>query len=216
MMTDQTTDWLPGANQNQPKPKSPNKSNLNDTTSLHQASSPDFETTSTRDTGADHLNAFTVDALEGEGDDFAGVDGLSGLADETGEFISRDVFFEGFCSAFNIGACIPPYFQSLKIQNDRDQARAAADALYDICLETPSMHFMIKPGGVWFQRITAIGAFALPKAMGVAAEMQARKEMTHKAAQQAPRTEKPAKGEHPETSMPSGDPMGWAPKSEAA
>lgn len=214
MMTDQKNEWLPGANQNKQKPDSgPNKTNLSDTTSLHQTSSTFSENGPDHDVGADHLNSFKVEEIAGEGDDFAGVDGLAGLTDDSGEFIGRDVFFEGFCSAFNIGACLPPYLQSLKIENDRDQARAAADALYDICIETPSMHFLIKPGGVWFQRITAIGAFALPKAMGVAAELQARKAMRRPMPKGEPERPENVQTEGPDAVS---DPMGWAPKERAA
>ena len=175
----ETDNWLPGANQTKPKRSSngPTKSSLSETTSLNQ-SSQGFENTSHHeaDTGAEHLASFTVDPLEGEGDDLGGIDGLSNLADESGEFISQDAFFLAFCQAFNIAACIPPYFTSLKIEDEETaQARGASDALYDICLETPAMQFLIKPGGVWFQRVAAISAFALPKAMGIKAEMKAKR-----------------------------------------
>ncbi|WP_417842181.1 hypothetical protein [Terasakiella sp.] len=152
---------------------------MNQSTSLNGPSSPDWPTTSDHDdidAGAEHLASFTVDPLEGEADELGGLDGLSNLADESGEFISQDAFFAAFCTAFNIGACLPPYFTSLKIDDsEMDQARGASDALYDICLETPAMQFLIKPGGVWFQRVAAISAFALPKAMGVVSEVRAKR-----------------------------------------
>jgi hypothetical protein len=145
---------------------------------MHGPSSQEYKTTSIHDVdpGAEHLADFTVDPLDGEGDEFGGVDGLSNLTDDANEFISQEAFFMAFCQAFNIAACIPPYLQSLSIDDsEQAQARGASDALYDICLETPAMHFLIQPGGVWFQRVAAISAFALPKAMGAAAEIRARR-----------------------------------------
>ncbi|KZD05166.1 hypothetical protein AUP40_14185 [Thalassospira xiamenensis] len=214
MMMTEKTDWLPGASQTKPK-AGPTKASLNQSTSLNGPSSPDLPNTSDHDdidAGAEHLASFTVDPLEGEADEFGGLDGLSNLADDSGEFISSDVFFSSFCTAFQIGACVPPYLTSLKIDDsEMDQARAASDALYDICLDTPSMHFLVKPGGVWFQRVAAISAFALPKAMGVVSEIKAKKA---RPVNQSPGQDKKAERAKPEPAKEppaNGGQYDWAP-----
>lgn len=81
--------------------------------------------------------------------------------------------------------------QSLKVVGEDGEvlnpnARPASDALYDICEETPSLQFFIKPGGKWMQRAAAIGMFAVPVAMGCKAELAARKQA--KLAKDAPPT----------------------------
>ncbi|MGD1880017.1 MAG: hypothetical protein ACFB13_21245 [Kiloniellaceae bacterium] len=144
----------------------------------------------------DHLAGFTVEPVPGEPGQFSngpagaagGDTGAGGAEDALGlglrtsgpdmgaGFISREVFYDGFRVAFNVGANVPPYLGSLAIgKGEEDAARQAAGVLYDICLETPALHFLVKPGGVWFQRVAAIGAFAVPKGMAVAAELGARK-----------------------------------------
>ena len=107
---------------------------------------------------------------------------------------------------------MPPYLTSLKIDDsEMDQARAASDALYDICLDTPSMHFLVKPGGVWFQRVAAISAFALPKAMGVVSEIKAKKA---RPVNQSPGQDKKAERAKPEPAKEppaNGGQYDWAP-----
>lgn len=174
--------------------KKPIKDSLSETTSLQSSQSAgrseEFGTDrvaeadySGTETGPDHLD-FTVEALEGEAGDGEGADLPPGLAavDPNDGFLTQDAFFVGFCTAFNMGACVPPFLKSLAIQPQEEQtARGASDALYDICMETPALHFLIKPGNVWFQRVAAIGAFAVPKAMGAVAEMKARQDPKAKA-----------------------------------
>lgn len=38
----------------------------------------------------------------------------------------------------------------------------AAGAIYDTCADTPALHWVIAPGGKWFQRIAVAGAFYAP------------------------------------------------------
>lgn len=51
----------------------------------------------------------------------------------------------------------------------------ASRAMYDTILETPSLHWLIKPGAVWMQRTIAIGSWAVPVMVGCGREMKARK-----------------------------------------
>lgn len=193
--------------------KKPFKDSLSETTILTNDQSPEksgeysphgtAETDYSTETVPDHLD-FTVEALEGEAGDGEGADLPPGLAavDPNDGFLTQDAFFVGFCTAFNMGACVPPFLKSLAIQHQEEQtARGASDALYDICMETPALHFLIKPGNVWFQRVAAIGAFAVPKAMGAVAEMKAR---------QAPKAKaKPAnQNKKPDNGASDGDVLG--------
>jgi len=59
--------------------------------------------------------------------------------------------------------------------NEMQAARAASDSVYDIAYETPMFRFLIEPGNIWVQRAFAIGAYAIPKAITVRAELQARR-----------------------------------------
>ncbi|WP_298334135.1 hypothetical protein [Asticcacaulis sp.] len=58
---------------------------------------------------------------------------------------------------------------------DQSSFPAAAQALYDSIVDTPSLHFLIKPETAWGARILAIGMFAVPMARGVQAELAERR-----------------------------------------
>lgn len=88
--------------------------------------------------------------------------------------LSRDQFFEAFRGCFNIGHQFTG-LQSLAVPANDNAARAACDAVYDIALEVEYLRFLIQPGNVWIQRSIAIGAFAVPKYLGVTAELDARR-----------------------------------------
>ncbi len=90
-------------------------------------------------------------------------------------FIGKDEFFGVFSFAFMMGHS-GTGFKSLDISGSTS-ARPASDALYDICEETPSLHFLIKPGGKWMERAIAIGMFAVPIAKGVRDEVQERRKL---------------------------------------
>lgn len=65
--------------------------------------------------------------------------------------------------------------RSLTIAPDDDQARAAADAIYDTAAETPLMRFLLQPGSAWFGRLLVVGAFAAGKYRLVSDEIRARR-----------------------------------------
>ncbi len=228
MMTEQQNEWLPGATISKTT-----KNNLKSSTSINHErltpsgtiSDPELDFAA----GAEHLASFTVDAIEGEGDDFGGMEGITtendtqagemGEGAPQGEFIGPDAFFVGFCTAFNLTALIPPYVTSLKIENhEMQQARAASDEMYEICLETPGLHFIIQPGGVWYKRISIIGMFAVPKVMGVAKELREKRIAAQNAALWAEKEQARANDAEPAKNAPAGekqpenpDVVGWAP-----
>lgn len=106
----------------------------------------------------------TGEAVEGE---IVGGDGPPGV-------LSRDQFFEAFRGCFNIGHQFTG-LESLAVPANDNTARAACDAVYDIALEVEYLRFLIQPGNTWIQRSIAIGAFAVPKYLGVKAELEARR-----------------------------------------
>ncbi|WP_157831997.1 hypothetical protein [Thalassospira marina] len=227
MMTEQN-EWLPGATTSKTT-----KNNLKSSTAINPERltqsgnisdpEPDFAA------GAEHLASFTVDPIEGEGDDFGGMEGITTETDTEagemgegappGEFIGPEAFFVGFCTAFNLTSLIPPYVKSLKIEiTEMQQARAASDEMYEICLETPGLHFIIQPGGVWYKRLSVIGMFMVPKVMGVAKELREKRIAAQNAALWAEKKPAGANDAKPANDAPAGekqagasDPVDWAP-----
>lgn len=88
-------------------------------------------------------------------------------------FVSKDVFHNNICGGLSIAGSMAG-LESLKTSTDDNAARASNDAIYEIILETPMFHFILNPQGKWVARITAILSFAVPKAMAVAAELEAK------------------------------------------
>lgn len=81
--------------------------------------------------------------------------------------------------------------QTLLISPEMPTFPAASKALYETIKETSALHFLLRPGGKWFMRATAIGAFAVPVAMGCAAELKARRAVPEKPKGQGPEASKP-------------------------
>lgn len=117
---------------------------------------------------------------------------IGGGSIESG-FIGKDEFYGVFSFAFMMGHS-GTGFKSLDISGSTS-ARPASDALYDICEETPSLHFLIKPGGKWMERAIAIGMFAVPIAKGVRDEVAERRKLA--APQKQVKKDAPAPGPKP-------------------
>ncbi len=64
----------------------------------------------------------------------------------------------------------------------------AAGAVYDTCAETPWLHFLLHPGGIWFQRASIVLLFYAP----IVGELRA-----ERAKRQAPRPPQPRPTESP-------------------
>ena len=121
-----------------------------------------------------HIDAIIADLKANEPAAPIGTGGGSPIGINADGFIGKDEFFGMFQFVFMAGHGATQ-LQSLNIEGS-ETARPASDALYDICEETPSLQFFIKPGGKWMQRAAAIGMFAVPVAMGCKAELTARKQ----------------------------------------
>ncbi|WOF73803.1 hypothetical protein QMT40_001439 [Parvibaculaceae bacterium PLY_AMNH_Bact1] len=129
-----------------------------------------------------HIDAIIADLKATEPVAPIGTGGASPIGINADGFIGKDEFFGMFQFVFMAGHGATQ-LQSLNIEGS-ETARPASDALYDICEETPSLQFFIKPGGKWMQRAAAIGMFVVPVAMGCKAELAARKQA--KVAKDAP------------------------------
>ena len=93
------------------------------------------------------------------------------------KFLNKDEFFGTFELSFAVAGGITA-LQSLLISQDeqeRMQARAASDAIYDICERHPQLHFMIDRNSVYLKAAAAVGPFALVKYQGARAELVARR-----------------------------------------
>src|SRR5260370_15189662 len=71
---------------------------------------------------------------------------------------------------------------------ERAGGTEAAGAIYDTCAETPYLHFLLHPGGKWFQRAMMVGYFYAPIVGALRAE---------RARRQAPRVPRPRDTESP-------------------
>lgn len=136
---------------------------MTETKSLGSSSSPDTS----------HIDAIIADLRANEPAAPIGTGGASPIGINADGFIGKDEFFGMFQFVFMAGHGATE-LQSLNIEGN-EKARPACDALYDICEETPSLHFFIKPGGKWMQRTAAISMFAVPVAMGCKAELAERR-----------------------------------------
>ncbi len=100
--------------------------------------------------------------------------------DSSPEFLTEEQFyqtFKGMLAAPNILFLMKqmPPLQSLEITPEEEpSARAATDYLYKIAQKSPMLHWMLKPENETLQGILAIGAFAVPKALAISAELKSR------------------------------------------
>ena len=115
------------------------------------------------------------DALaEATGD--SGTIGIDGAAAPDGGngFIDRDVWCTGFLGAHKMvgqATGLGTLIAAPELPGGMD----AAGALYDSIVDTPMLHFMVRPGSLWLQRTMLIGAFYVPIVGGVRAELRARR-----------------------------------------
>jgi hypothetical protein len=102
---------------------------------------------------------------------------------------------ETFFAAFVQGQTIAGTFLGLQtlIQAPKsDGARPAADAIYDSLVETPALHFLLKPGNKWIGRAVVIGAYAGPVVIGCKAELAAKRAAARDAGK--PKADRPGPG----------------------
>lgn len=85
--------------------------------------------------------------------------------------LSADEFHKVFCLAFNMSSKMSG-LKSLEVDEADGAAVACSSALYETCLEIPALHFLVQPQGKWGTRIIGIGAFAVPMAIAVTAEVK--------------------------------------------
>ena len=142
------------ASQNQ-KPETPNQ-NQSPPPKNDQASSTQFS--------SDHFSG-DIPTVEAE------------IVSTPSKFLNKEEFFGTFELSFAVAGGITA-LQSLPISQDeqeRMQARAASDAIYDICERHPQLHFMIDRDSLYLKAAAAIGPFALVKYQGARAELVARR-----------------------------------------
>lgn len=101
-----------------------------------------------------------------------------------GGLMTKDEWWRDFRAIFEVSGAmlgmvpiggVREPVRSLVIAADDDQARAAADAIYDTAAETSVLRFLLQPGNQWFARLLVIGAFAAGKYRLVSDELRARR-----------------------------------------
>ncbi|MGH0002634.1 hypothetical protein ACQU0X_27945 [Pseudovibrio ascidiaceicola] len=116
------------------------------------------------------------DNLEGSGETPEQSPGM----DAAPEFLTEEQFyqsFKGMLAAPNILFLMKGMqpLQSLEITPPEEpSARAATDYLYKIAHKSPLLRWMIQPENETLQGLLAIGAFAVPKALAINAELKSR------------------------------------------
>lgn len=85
--------------------------------------------------------------------------------------LNNEEFHKLFCMAFNTGSAISG-LKSLEVDDADGSVIACTNSIHEMCLEIPALRFLIQPQGKWGTRIFAIGAFAVPMALAVTAEVK--------------------------------------------
>jgi hypothetical protein len=85
-----------------------------------------------------------------------------------------EVFDKGFCTSFSLVGHATG-FKTLVDAPNIPTRPDATRAMYDIILDTPSLHFLLSPQSLWMQRAVTLAAFFVPVASGVAGEMRERR-----------------------------------------
>lgn len=108
----------------------------------------------------------------------AGGEGVQAEAGGGVRLLTKDEFFAAFKLLHSVpnAVAIPPFpLDALPIrETEMDAARQASDTVHDIASETPWLRWLIEPSSLWVQRALVIGAYAVPKAAAVMAEMRAK------------------------------------------
>jgi hypothetical protein len=112
-------------------------------------------------------------------------DAWAGMTDGQG-FLKREAWIDLFCKAHALpGHALQ--LQTLILAPDQPTTREAGGAFYDICRDTPALHWMIRPGSAWFQRIGAIGIWGISLYVGCSMELAERKRQARAAAGARPK-----------------------------
>ncbi|WP_299394623.1 hypothetical protein [Pelagibius sp.] len=90
-------------------------------------------------------------------------------------FLTFDAWHAGFCQAFVLSGTLTG-LATLRGAPEAPTSEEASRAIYDTACETPALHWLVKPGMKWLQRVTVIGAFALPVVVGCRQELKARRQ----------------------------------------
>ena len=110
-------------------------------------------------------------------------EGSEGKLTPTGR-MTYEVFDQTFCAVFSVAGHATG-FKTLVDAPGLGSRPDATKAMYEIILDTPALHWMIEPSGLWMQRALALGMFFVPVAQGVANEMREKQKPKIKAAPQS-------------------------------
>jgi len=131
----------------------------------------------------DHLAALEAELLERQAQDEAVVAAAEEKIEQQAleaRFVPVEVFTQTLGGGLQM-AGHAVNLQTLVAGGKGPEFEAAAGAIYEIILDVPAFHFLISPGGKWFKRIMAIGAWAVPVGMGCMTELEERRRPKAKA-----------------------------------
>lgn len=118
-----------------------------------------------------HLDGLSVAEPEGSENH---IDVPSGVSVETNGFVPMPAFTASVGMMFTLSGGLLG-LKTLTEAPKQETYPAATEALYHTIVDTPSLHFLIQPGGVWMQRALAMGAFAVPLGYSVKQELAERR-----------------------------------------
>ncbi len=164
----------------QPKQESKPPQSPTQTNEPPQSESQSQKTGETTSSGSDEqLNLPThFDSLINEN---VGEDGIE--YDE--RQLTRDEFTLGLCGSMQAAGHFTGLRTLQAVSSSEQRNVDGCHALYDTIQDIPVLHFLLSPGGKWFGRVMAIGAFTVPIVMGVKAEIAAKQELAQQKEEKA-------------------------------
>ncbi len=108
----------------------------------------------------------------------------------TAAMLGPNEFHAVFCVGFSTASHMTG-LKSLEVNKDDAAAQNCTRALYETIQDIPLLHFLLQPQNKWFERAIAIGAFAVPMAAAVSAEIEERNAAPQE--EQKPATQQKAK-----------------------
>lgn len=118
--------------------------------------------------GTEHLDELIAD--------FEEVEVKQEIEKRAASLMNKEEFKALFFGAGNVCHVWLKYDTLLTLAPDNPQAVEAIEALYDCIYDIPQLHWLLKPGNIWFQRAFSIGFFFVPFALGIRNDIKAKRQ----------------------------------------
>lgn len=119
--------------------------------------------------GAEHIDSLIAG--------FEEVEVKQEIEKRAASLMSKDEFKVLFFGAGNVCYVWLNYETLLTLNPNNPQAVEAIEALYDCIYDVPQLHWLLRPGNIWFQRAFSIGFFFIPFAIGIRKDVKYRRKL---------------------------------------